>query len=210
MPNPARALAFGMAKVLHLFVHPHPRASRANARLWQVAGQVAGITSVDLYARYPRFDIDPAREQAALAEHDVLVLQFPVHWYAAPALLKEWTDTVLTEGWAYGEGGRALAGKTLALAVTTGSPAHAYRPEGAQGHALTTFLSPYRQMAALCAMHWIPPYVLHHAGHADLAPHEQGFARLLTGLRDETLDRAALARHATLDAALIAESTPAP
>ena len=37
----------------------------------RAAARVAGITFVDLYADYPRFDIDVNAEQQRLLEHDV-------------------------------------------------------------------------------------------------------------------------------------------
>ena len=39
------------------------------------SGKIA--TSVDMYARYPDFEIDIEREQAALVDHDRIILQFP-------------------------------------------------------------------------------------------------------------------------------------
>ena len=51
-----------------------------------------GVTFVDLYAEYPRFEIDVDREQARLLAHDVIVFQNPLFWYSTPAILKEWQD----------------------------------------------------------------------------------------------------------------------
>ena len=44
------------------------------------ANGVDGVTHVDLYAEYPRHDIDIDREQTRLLEHQVIVLQFPLFW----------------------------------------------------------------------------------------------------------------------------------
>ena len=46
-------------------------------------------------------------EQQRLADHDLIVLQFPLYWYTGPALLKEWLDLVWLQGFAYGESGGA-------------------------------------------------------------------------------------------------------
>lgn len=43
-----------------------------------------------------------------------------MQWYSIPPLLKLWIDKVLSHGWAYGHGGKALHGKHLLWAVTTG------------------------------------------------------------------------------------------
>ena len=51
------------------------------------AEAVNGISFVDLYRTYPRFDINVDAEQARLLEHDVILFQFPVFWYSTPALI---------------------------------------------------------------------------------------------------------------------------
>ena len=168
-----------MAKVLHLMAHPGLATSRVNAAMWAAAANVPGITRDDLYARYPRYDIDIAAEQARLVAHDVVVLQFPMFWYSCPALLKEWIDLVLEHGFAYGPGGTRLQGKVLQLAITTGGTAQAYTPGGHNHFEIRTFLTPFEQTARLSGMRFAPPYVLHGALRADPAPHVAGFARLL-------------------------------
>ncbi|MEM9248906.1 MAG: NAD(P)H-dependent oxidoreductase [Pseudomonadota bacterium] len=193
-----------MAKVLVCYAHPGHRFSTANAELWRAAQEVEGITRTDLYAAYPRFNIDIDREQAQLVEHDVLVLQYPLFWYATPALIKEWLDLVLEHGFAYGTGGTALAGKTLQIALTAAGPEDAYTPDGYQHFPLRTFLTPMEQTASLCKMRFLPPYALFGALKAPtdgrLAAHAAGYRRLLEGLRDETLDPIAAAAHPYLTA----------
>lgn len=163
----------------------------------RAAREVERITLVDLYADYPRHDIDVAREQQRLRDHDVILFQFPLYWYATPSLLKEWQDLVLQHGFAYGQGGHALEGKTLMLAITTGGSPEAYAPDGYQHYPLRDFLRPLEQTARLCGMSFPAPYVLHSALKAEetgeIAAHAEGYARLLTALRDDTYDLSA--RH---------------
>lgn len=177
-----------MARLLHYSAHPSPRTSTANRAMAQRARALDSITSIDLYAAYPRYDIDIAEEQARLLAHDVIVLQFPLFWYSCPALVKEWMDLVWEHGFAYGHAGDKLKGKVLQLAVTTGGPQDAYSAEGYQHYELRTFLTPFEQAARLAQMRFLAPYVLHGALRADPAAHAQGFLRLLTALRDERLD----------------------
>lgn len=181
-----------MARVIHYFAHPGKASSRVNRALWQAASELKGITRVDLYAEYPRYDIDIDREQARLQAHDVIVLQFPLFWYSCPALVKEWIDLVLEHGFAYGEGGTALHGKALMLAISIGGPREAYRPQGYQHHELRTFLTPFEQTARLAGMQFLAPYALFSSLCTDPADHAAGFARLLAALRDDHLafDRA--------------------
>jgi putative NADPH-quinone reductase len=139
----------------------------------------------ELYELYPDFVIDVAREQALLAEADLIVMQHPVQWYGMPSLQKEWLDQVLEHGWAYGMSGNMLEGKRFMLALTTGGAIDDYRGEGEHGYPLEAFLPPYRQTASLCRMHWLEPLVLHGARRADeatVAAHVERYRRLLEGV----------------------------
>lgn len=187
-----------MAKLIVYYAHPGHRHSRANAAMVTAAKAVDGITIVDLYAEYPRHNIDIDREQARLVDHEVIVFQCPLFWYSTPSLVKEWQDLVLEHGFAYGEGGDTLAGKTLMFAITAAGPADAYAPEGYQHYPLRTFLTPLEQTARLCQMTFPAPYVLHAALRApddgQLAPHVTGYVRLLEAIRDDRYDFAAATR----------------
>jgi glutathione-regulated potassium-efflux system ancillary protein KefG len=148
---------------LVLLAHPTMHRSRANAALIEAARGVQGVTVHDLYDCYPDFDIDAEREQALLSAHSLIVLQFPFYWYSAPALVKQWLDLVLEFGWAYGPGGRALAGKTLLCALTTGGGEAAYQPDGVNRFTIPELLRPLEQTAHLCQLRWAEPFVVHGA-----------------------------------------------
>ena len=177
-----------MARLLHYAAHPSPSSSTANRAMLARLRGLDGITSLDLYAESPRYDIDIEDEQERLLAHDTIVLQFPLFWYSCPALVKEWLDLVWEHGFAYGQGGDKLKGKVLLLAVTTGGPQEAYSTEGYQHYELRTFLTPFEQAARLAQMRFLAPYVLHGALRADPQAHALGFLRLMTALRDDRLD----------------------
>lgn len=181
-----------MAKVMVIYVHPGQRFSRSNKAMAAAAKAVDGITFVDLYAEYPRNDIDIQKEQARLLAHDVIVFQFPVYWYSTPSLLKEWQDLVLQYGFAYGHEGKALTGKTLQIAVTAGGPEEAYRTGGYQRHSLRAFMVPLEQTAGLCRMNFAAPFALYGAlaaePEAEIAAHAAAYAELLSAIRDDTYD----------------------
>lgn len=179
-----------MARVLHIFAHPGQSTSRVNTALWTAAQGVEGVTRLDLYARYPRYQIRIAEEQDRLAEHDIILLQFPLFWYSCPGLVKEWIDLTLQHGWAYGTGGDALKGKYLMLALSAGGPQEAYSPTGYQHFDLRTFLTPFEQTATLCQMTFLPPYVLYGALKEAPDNHAKGFVELLEALRDDRFDLA--------------------
>ncbi|GFZ27536.1 hypothetical protein LCB40_14160 [Lactobacillus corticis] len=66
-----------MKTTVFLF-HPKMRQSRVNAALANSLDD--DIEVRDLYALYPDFKIDVAKEQDALAAADRVVLQFPMYW----------------------------------------------------------------------------------------------------------------------------------
>lgn len=153
--------------VLLVLGHPALERSRANRALAKAAKGHAGVTFKDLYETYPDFVIDIEAEQAALRAHQVVALQFPLYWYSTPALLKEWLDLVWLHGFAYGEDGEALRGKTLFVACTTGASAKAYHAHGYNRFSMDEFLRPLEQTAHLCGMVWETPFVVHGASVKD-------------------------------------------
>lgn len=169
------------------YAHPYPQHSRVNQALRQAVADLPGLQMRDLYALYPDFHIDVAAEQAVLTRSQAIVLQHPMRWYHTPALLSLWFEKVLSYGWAYGhdaEGrrARALQGKRLLWAVTTGGSEVAYSVSGYNEHTLKEMAVPIRQTAAYCGLEWLEPHVLYGTGQLD----------------DVTLARAAQAYRARL------------
>ncbi len=89
----------------------------------------------------------------------------PLYWYSTPALLKQWFDLVLEHGFAYGEGGRALQGKRLLCAISTGGTHAAYQPGGYHDITIGELLAPIRQTARLCGMEFLNPFLVQGAFH---------------------------------------------
>ena len=189
-----------MARVLVYYAHPGHRFSHVNTALFEAARDIDGISTLDLYRAYPRFNIDIDTEQQRLRDHDIIVFQHPLFWYSTPALIKEWLDLVLEHGFAYGTGGEALHGKALMQAISAAGPEDAYSASGYQHFELRRFLTPMEQTARLCGMRYLAPYPLFGALQAPqdgrLAPHIAGYRTVLEALRDDRLD---------LDAAVAAE-----
>lgn len=146
-----------------VYAHPYPSRSRACAALLEALAGTPGLEVRSLYALYPDFDIDADAEREALARARLLVLMHPLYWYTAPSLLKLWFEQVLVKGWAYGEGGNALAGKDCLWIPTTGARESEYRPGGRHGHPLDAFQPVVEQTARYCGMNWLDPFVVHGA-----------------------------------------------
>jgi glutathione-regulated potassium-efflux system ancillary protein KefG len=188
--------------ILVLFAHPAFEKSKVNRGLSEAVRSLPGVTFHDLYERYPDFDIEVAREQRLLAEHDAVIMQHPLYWYSTPALLKEWQDLVLEYGWAYGRGGKALRGKLLLTATTAGGGEEAYCRTGHNRYTIRELLAPIERTAVLCGMTYLPPFVVygtHALDDARIAEHAASYRRVVEALRDGKLDLAAAADRPCLN-----------
>lgn len=93
--------------------------------LQQLEQMLPGSRTVYLDRLYPDFRIDVAAEQEKLLWADIVVLQFPVYWFAMPSLLHRWMEDTFLHGFSHGSTGDKLKGKTLVVSYTTGAPADA-------------------------------------------------------------------------------------
>lgn len=166
------------SRALIIYVHPRHQNSYGNYELLSAVADLPQVTVHDLYEEYPDFFIDVAREQELLRNHDLIIFMFPLYWYSAPALLKEWQDRVLDYGFAYGlsrheeapeDDRTALSGKTLWVVTTAGGPVNSYREGAVNSRPLDDYLRPYEQTAHLCGMHWHLPFAVYRVRKLTLA-----------------------------------------
>lgn len=178
-------------KLLVLFAHPKISGSIVQKAMLAAIAGLEHVTIHDLYAAYPDFDINVKAEQQRLLSHDVIVLQHPFYWYSSPAIIKEWQDLVLENGWAYGPGGTRLSGKFLMNAISTGGSSDAYHPEGKNRFEIESLLAPFNQSAHLCSMAYLAPFIIN-AGRRiapeDLTARAEAYRDLIVGLRDDRID----------------------
>ena len=111
--------------------------------------------------------LDVDQEQAQLRQADRIIFQFPLYWYAAPAGLKTWEDTVLTRTFVYGDHRYPLAGKELGIVVTTGMPQQAFQRGGAEGLTLDAALAPLAALAHRARMTWLPVFPIYQFGYLE-------------------------------------------
>lgn len=145
-------------KTLVIVSHPDLRQSGSQQFLKESA-KLPGVTFHHLEQIYQdHHQTFPVKEeQAQIAAHDRLIFQFPFYWYSAPALFKEWLDTVFTTGFAYGPLSPSLRGKEIKLVVTAGVAAHEYQAGGREQFTLSEFLRPFQALAEKCACTYLPP-----------------------------------------------------
>ncbi len=149
-----------MKKILILFAHPRYEKSRVNKALLEGIHRLDCITIHDLYELYPDFNVDTAREQELLLEHQIIVWHYPLFLYGPPAMVKQWMDLVLEHGWAHGAGGNHMEGKQVFATITSGGSRESYSHGGFNRHTMPELLFPMQQAAYLCRMTWLPPYVV--------------------------------------------------
>ncbi len=197
-----------MKRILVLFAHPRFEKSRVNRALLPSLPDQDLATLHDLYELYPDFNIDVAAEQRRLLEHDILVWQHPFYMYSAPALLKQWQDLVLEYGWAHGEGGEFLKGKTAFNVVTTGGTRESYQDDGFNRFTLREFLRPFEQTARLCKMNYLPPFAVqgtYRLASAEISRLAAAYRRLLELLSTGEWRPEEMAVHPLLNDWLAAE-----
>jgi glutathione-regulated potassium-efflux system ancillary protein KefG len=178
-------------KIAILFFHPLSHKSRINSALLQSVKDMEGITTQHMYDQYPDFHIDVKAEQKLLLEHDIIIWQHPFYWYSSPSLLKEWIDLVLEHGFAYGSTGRALEGKQIMTAITTGGRKEAYLAADSDRYSIRQLLAPFEQTVHLCRMDYLPPFVVHGTHlleKVDILKAGSEFRTILQALQDGIFD----------------------
>lgn len=147
---------------LVILAHPdfqHSVANRAVVACLQNSG--LNIEIRDIAALYPDYRIDAAAEQQALLRHETVVFQYPLYWYNMPAILKQYLDSVLTYGFAYGTGGDRLKDKNFVPSITIGAPKQDYRADGEAHFRVLELCKPLEQTAYYTQMRYIDPFYFH-------------------------------------------------
>lgn len=187
-----------MNRISILVFHPLLYKSRVNQKLVRAVEGMEGVTIRLMYDIYPDFFIDVKKEQEVLLESDIIVWQHPFYWYSSPSLLKEWIDLVLEHGFAYGRTGRALEGKKILSAISTGGRREAYLGEEAGKYSVRQLLAPFEQSTTLCRMHYLSPFVSHGTHLLDEEGIEQAasdYARVIRALRDGMFSQEDILKH---------------
>ena len=147
-------------KTLIIYANPdNDNRSIANKIIVEQLLKSKNIEIRKLYSLYPDFKINVDAEQKALVEADILILQFPLHWYSVPGLLKEWLDKVFLHGFAYGSGGDNLHGKEFIVSTTVGGDLDSYCASGHNHFTIDELLKPIQQTALFTGMKFNKPII---------------------------------------------------
>lgn len=151
-------------QVVVLLAHPNIKESQANKALMDAIKDIEEVVVYNLYEMRAEDAFNVDFWSKIISHASALVFQFPFYWMSAPFLLKKWQDEVFT----YLAKTPAVAGKTLLLAVTTGSEYNAYRSGGRNCFTTDELLRPYQASAIHAGMVWQTPLVTYGMGTADV------------------------------------------
>ena len=168
--------------ILILYAHPNSQQSRVHKHLLAAIRDLENVEIRDLYRLYPHFYIAADAEKEALLRADLIIFQHPFYWYSSPALLKEWQDAVLEQGFAYGPGGTALQTKDFLQVLSHGALEAAYQREGSNRFFLTELLRPFEATAYLCGLNYHQPFLVQggsHLSEVNIQEKAQAYRKLL-------------------------------
>ncbi|MEU6854456.1 NAD(P)H-dependent oxidoreductase [Actinacidiphila alni] len=126
---------------------------------------------------------DVRAEQDKLLWADTIIFQFPLWWYAMPAILKGWVDRVFTYRFAYGVGEHSdtrygerfgegtLAGRRALLSVTAGGPRSHYAARGINGPVEDLLFPIQHGILYYPGIEVLPPFVLYGTDRMTAADH---------------------------------------
>ena len=152
---------------------------------------VASYTSHESYT----LTEDVVAEQEKLLWADAVIFQFPLWWYAMPAILKGWVDRVFSCGFAYGVGEHSdkhcgdrygegvFKGKRAILIVTTGGWEENYTTRGICGPIEDVLFPINHGILFYTGFDVLPPSIAYQVDRMDKAAFEDVVAKLRERVR---------------------------
>ena len=140
---------------------PNDMTSRLNSKAFNLALEQGHALEQGGFAE------DIRAEQDKVRRADLVIFQFPLWWFGFPAIMKGWIDRVLSYKFAYGVGEwwdkGPFADKRAMLAITTGTPATAYAPDGRNGDIERILWSIEAGTLAICGFQVAPAFLAYGA-----------------------------------------------
>lgn len=147
-------------KTLVLVSHPEYDNSMAEAFLKQCQSDIKNVDWVVLDNIQNNFNFDKEQEQKRLMQYDRILLQFPMYWYSAPALMKKYEDDVFTKNFIAFEQEGCLKDKEMGIITTLGDPIKDYQVGGREGFSISELFKPYQAVAQRAQMKFLKPFVI--------------------------------------------------
>jgi len=102
---------------------------------------------------------------------DFLILQFPLWWFSAPAIMKGWFDRVFVNGAVYGSGRRydtgGLHGRRAMISMTTAAYPSMCAPDGLVGDINVVLWPLQNGTLAYAGFDVLPPFIAHSVNFVD-------------------------------------------
>lgn len=151
-------------KTLIIMAHSNPNDSKINKRIKKALENEEHITYKDIKSLYQDYNFDVKKEQKDLINAEKIIFQFPLYWWTAPAILKQWMDDVYAYDFAfkYDENGEwqalNLQNKEFQMIVTIGGSEEDYKNMDIK---VKDCLSSYSITASSLGMKELKPYFLY-------------------------------------------------
>lgn len=139
-------------KTLVVIAHPNSHESGVQSFLKESCSSLTDVTIYDIQEELSSFDLKKTQE--LLASHQRIIFQFPMYWYAAPDMLYNWLEKVLTKS-LYQSG---LKGKELGIVMSMGQKLSAFQAGGTEHFTISELLRPFQALAYKCLMTYLPPF----------------------------------------------------
>lgn len=144
-------------KTLVIVAHPQLANSSTESFLKAAADDENNVMWHELKTPF-----DISQEQELLKSATRIIFQFPLYWYSAPAILKQWLDEVwnsqLTSS-------HLLKGRELGIVTTVAHSASAFQPGASQGYTIAEILRPYQALAYAMGMKYLSPLPIYQFAH---------------------------------------------
>lgn len=183
-------------KTLVILSHPSIEESKINSAWIQEASKMESPPTIhNINEAYGDNPINVKAEQNLIAQHDAIVLQFPMYWFNVPPLLKKWLDDVLLPGFAYGptEADRRMTGMPVGFAVSTGIKESDYSNHGRYKYSVLELLAPLHATTSYIGASAFEPYVFYGAEYnpsiESISASANGYAAYLEKLQNSSLTR---------------------
>ena len=140
---------------------PDSEQSNSFQFLVQSGQALTDVCYVDLAKEYQGNEgFNCEQEWQRLVSYERIIFQFPLYWYQAPAILKQWLDVVF--GYELPQQAKKqLANKELGIVVIAGVKESEYQIGGREGVTISDLVAPYYALARHFKMVPLKFYAIH-------------------------------------------------
>lgn len=132
-----------------LVVVGHPKYETSSSQQFFIESLKQFKTVDCLYLSQEQVDL------SYLKKYDRIILQFPIFWYQAPAIVKVWIESILVGNL------NVLANKELGIVVTIDEAERQFKAGGKEKFTVDEMLRPFEMLANTLKMTYLPVKAIH-------------------------------------------------